>query len=269
MSQKHRLDQLLVERGLAKSRSAAQRFILAGEVLVNGQVRDKPASQVASDSDLSLKAGPKYVSQGGLKLEKALDQFKIDVDGKNCLDLGASTGGFTDCLLQHGADKVYAVDVGKGQLDWKLRNDERVVVLESLNARYLSFEEISEPIEFLCADVSFISLKLVIAPAMKLLSEAAELVLLVKPQFEAGPENVERGGVVKSLEVHAQVLEDIAHFMEDDMKLSIQGATFSPFKGPAGNVEFLLYLRNNAPSSTGVVWAELVDEAHRALTTSK
>ena len=189
-----RLDQLLVERGLAPSRSKAQRLILAGEVFVDGQLRDKPASSLASNAQISLKSAPKYVSQGGLKLEKAIEVFKPLILDKVCIDIGASTGGFTDCLLKNGAKKVYSVDVGKGQLDWKLRNDNRVVVMESINARHLVPDQIGEEIEFATFDVSFISLKLVIPPVLKCMSDLGELTVLVKPQFEAGPERVERGG---------------------------------------------------------------------------
>ena len=237
-----RLDQLLVARGLAESRAKAQALIQAGQVLVDGQLRDKPGMLVPEDAEISLKERPRYVSRGGEKLEAALRAFGIDPRGKVCLDIGASTGGFTDCLLQHGAGKVYAVDVGKGQLHWKLRTDPRVVVREGLNARYLSYQDIGEPVDLATVDVSFISLKLVLPPLQGIVRPEGDVIALVKPQFEAGRDKVGRGGVVRDPEVHREVLFGIAHFAEEELDWSVAGAIRSPLLGPAGNVEFLLHL---------------------------
>lgn len=265
MSTKRRLDLVLVERGLCKSRAAAHRAIVAGQVLVNGQLIDKPATRIAEDSRIELKAKPRYVSQGGLKLEKALRIFQINVQGKICLDIGASTGGFTDCLLQHGARRVYAVDVGKGQLDWSLRNDPRVVVKEDLNARYLKLEDLGEQIDLATVDVSFISLRLIL-PAVKLIVKpAGHVIVLVKPQFEAGREHVRRGGVVNDPRVHQQVLEELAQFAVQELNFSVINATFSPFRGPAGNIEFFLHMLNEPGKDMRIDWAYLVKESHRHL----
>jgi len=266
MSTKRRLDLMLVEHGLCKSRAAAQRAIAAGQVFVNSQRADKPAALVSEDAPIELREGPRYVSQGGLKLEKALRAFQLTtVQGKICLDIGASTGGFTDCLLQHGAARVYAVDVGKGQLDWKLRNDPRVVVQEGLNARYLQPEQIGEEVDLATIDVSFISLRLVLPALKPIVKPARDMIALVKPQFEAGREHVQRGGVVKDPEVHRTVLEDLAQFATRELKFSLLNATFSPLKGPAGNIEFFLHLKNEAEQSAGIDWAELVHKSHRLL----
>lgn len=265
MSTKRRLDLVLVERGLCKSRSAAHRAIVAGQVLVNGRLVDKPATPISEDSRIELKAKPRYVSQGGLKLEKALRIFQINVQGKICLDVGASTGGFTDCLLQHGAAKVYAVDVGKGQLDWSLRNDPRVVVKEDLNARYLQLEEIGVQVDLGTIDVSFISLRLILPAIRPIVKSAGDVVALVKPQFEAGREHVQRGGVVKDPRVQQQVLEELARFAVQELGFSIIHATFSPFRGPAGNIEFFLQLRNEVGVGDQPDLGHLVAEAHREL----
>ncbi len=265
MSTKRRLDLVLVERGLCKSRSAAHRAILAGQVLVNGQLIDKPATRITEDSCIELKAKPRYVSQGGLKLEKALRAFELDVHGMVCLDIGASTGGFTDCLLQHGAAKVYAVDVGKGQLDWSLRNDPRVVVKEDLNARYLQLEQIGEQVDLVTIDVSFISLRLILPAVRPILKPSGDVIALVKPQFEAGREHVQRGGVVKDPRVHQQVLEELAWFAVQELGFSVIDATFSPFRGPAGNIEFFVQLRNEVGVSGQPDLGYLVAEAHREL----
>lgn len=265
MSTKKRLDLYLIERGLCKSRTAAQRAIVAGLVFVNGQRVDKPATPVAEDARIELKERPRYVSQGGFKLEKALCAFQVDVQGKICLDIGASTGGFTDCLLQHGAARVFAVDVGKGQLDWTLRNDPRVIVMEDLNARYLHLEQLGESVDLTTIDVSFISLRLIL-PAVKLIVKpAGHVIVLVKPQFEAGREHVQRGGVVKDPEVHRQVLEELAQFAVQEVGFSVKNATFSPFKGPAGNIEFTLHLVNKSGTGAWLDFARLVTEAHRVL----
>jgi len=264
-SSKQRLDLLLVARGLVSSRAQAQRTISAGRVLVNRQIIDKPGASVSVDAQIEIKEQSRYVSQGGLKLEKALRAFHIDVTDKVCLDVGASTGGFTDCLLQHGAKRVYAVDVGKGQLDWKLRTDPRVVVLEEINARYLQPEQIGEPVDLATVDVSFISLKLILPPLTEIVMPKGDLICLVKPQFEAGREYVRRGGVVKDSSVHQRVLEDLARFAQDQLKLSVVNATFSPLKGPAGNIEFFMHIRNEAAPSAPIDWARLVEHAHKEL----
>lgn len=279
---KQRLDLLLVERKLFSSRAQAQRAISAGLVRVNGQIIDKPGAQVSLDAQIEVKERLRYVSQGGLKLEHALRVFHIDVTEKVCVDVGASTGGFTDCLLQHGAKRVYAVDVGKGQLDWKLRTDPRVIVLEEINARYLKPEQIGELVDIATVDVSFISLKLILPPLKEIVKPKGDLICLVKPQFEAGREHVRRGGVVKDLSVHQRVLEDLARFIEDQLQLSVVNATYSPIRGPAGNIEFFLHIRNEpidsltpglpSPSQGRgdggegeIDWARLVEHAHKEL----
>ncbi len=268
---KKRLDLLLVERGLAPSRALAQRLIRAGRVLVDGEVADKPSHPVSPDASLELKEKPRYVSQGGYKLEKALRAFRLDVAGKVCLDVGASTGGFTDCLLQHGAERVYAVDVGKGQLDWTLRNDPRVVVLEGVNARHLTGEQVGERVDLATVDVSFISVKKILPALRGIVKPDGDIVVLVKPQFEAGREHVKKGGVVKDPEVHERVLRGVAEFAERELAMPVLNATHSPFKGPAGNVEFLLHLgMGNAPGRSRALdrdwdWAEQVRRAHEEL----
>lgn len=261
---KQRLDLLLVDRGLFSSRAQAQRAISAGLVLVNGQIIDKPGAPVSVDSQIEVKEQPRYVSQGGLKLEKALRAFQIDVTNKVCLDVGASTGGFTDCLLQHGAKKVYAVDVGKGQLAWKLRTDPRVVVLEGINARYLQPHQIGELVDIATVDVSFISLELILPPLKEIVKPQGDLICLVKPQFEAGREHVRRG-VVRDPSVHQRVLEDLARFAEEKLKLSVVNATHSPIRGPAGNIEFFLHIRNESSLGVPIDWARLVEHAHKEL----
>jgi 23S rRNA (cytidine1920-2'-O)/16S rRNA (cytidine1409-2'-O)-methyltransferase len=262
---KRRLDLLLVERGLFGARARAQRAIAAGLVFVNGQIIDKPGAQVSVDAHFEVKEKLRYVSQGGLKLEKALRVFQIDVTDKICLDVGASTGGFTDCLLQHRAKRVYAVDVGKGQFDWKLRTDSRVVILEEINARYLKLDQVGETVDIATIDVSFISLKLIVPPLKEIVKPGGDLIALVKPQFEAGREKIQRGGVVKDSSVHQRVLEDLARFAQDQLKLSVVNATFSPIKGPAGNIEFFLHIRNEPHQSVLMSWAGLVEQAHREL----
>lgn len=236
---KKRLDVLLVERGLVESRERGKRLIMAGQVLVDGQVVDKPGMQVAGGADIRLRAKLPYVSRGGLKLEAALDSFAILVAGAVAADVGASTGGFTDCLLQWGASKVYAIDVGYGQLAWRLRQDPRVVVMERVNVRYL--ESLPEPIDLATVDVSFISLELVLPSVMGWLKPAGDIIALIKPQFEAGPAEVGKGGVVKDPAVHRAVLSRILGWAQDH-GLAMRGLITSPLKGPAGNVEFLAHL---------------------------
>lgn len=250
---KKRLDLLLTEKGHAESREKAQRLILAGAVRVDGQVADKPGRPCAEDAVIEVEAGDRFVSRGGEKLEEAFQRFGIDVAGAVCADIGASTGGFTDCLLQHGAVRVYSVDVGRGQLDWKLRNDPRVVVKEGINARYLQAGDLPEPFRFAVIDVSFISLTLILPPVTKLLAPSGELVTLIKPQFEAGREKVGKGGVVRDPAVHEDVIASIRRFGTGGLSLEWRGLCESPIKGPAGNVEFLAWWRKAALPSGGIL----------------
>jgi len=233
---KQRLDVLLVERGLAESRSVAQRLIRAGEVLVAGKLVDKPGLLVAEVAPITLKEAPRFVSRGGEKLEAALTRFGVEVSGLVAADIGASTGGFTDCLLQHGAARVYAIDVGYGQLAWKLRQDARVIVMERVNARYLA--ALPEPVDLIVSDVSFISLRLIYATAVRWLKAEGQVVSLIKPQFEAGPEQVGKGGVVRNPQTHRAVLEQVTQDMAA-LGLGLCGLMVSPLRGPAGNIEFL------------------------------
>jgi 23S rRNA (cytidine1920-2'-O)/16S rRNA (cytidine1409-2'-O)-methyltransferase len=242
MGKRERLDKLLVERGLVASREEGRSRILAGEVLVDDQPLAKAGSLVDSNALIRMKGKSlPYVSRGGVKLEKALQEFSIEVSDKVVLDVGASTGGFSDCLLAHGARRVYAVDVGYGQLDWKLRNDPRVVVLEKRNIRYLEGEELSDPPRIATIDVSFISLRLVLPKVQKLLTPYGEIVALIKPQFEVGKGKVGKGGVVRSGEEHRRVIEEIKEAAVS-LKLEVRGVTESPLLGPKGNREFFIYL---------------------------
>ncbi len=240
---KIRLDQLLVQRSLVESRERAQRLIMAGEVLVNDRVADKPGLQIAADAAIRIKEPLPYVSRGGLKLAAALDRFPIPIEHAICADVGASTGGFTDCLLQRGAAKVYAIDVGYGQLDWKLRSDPRVVVMDRTNARYV--ESLPEPIGLAVIDASFISLRLILPAVLKWLQIQAHIVALIKPQFEAGRDRLGKGGVVRDLQVHADVLRSIVQSAQA-LGCSPIDLIRSPITGPAGNVEFLIWLRPGA-----------------------
>ncbi len=238
--QKKRLDVLVVERGLAETRAKAQALIIAGQVVVGDQRGDKPGAQVPEDAELRLKGEVlRYVSRGGLKLEKALDQFAISPAGLVCADIGASTGGFTDCLLQRGAVKVHAIDVGHAQLHEKLRQDPRVVSREGVNARYLSREELPEDVKLMVIDVSFISLRQVLPGIAPYLLPGGTLVALVKPQFEAGKDHVEKGGVVKDPAVRRRVIDEVTAFVAAS-GFAIRGVVDSPIAGPAGNVEALL-----------------------------
>lgn len=260
---KRRLDIALFERNLATSRSEAQALIIAGEVLVNGQVINKPSSIVSTSDTIEIKTTRKYASRGGLKLEKALNVFNIDVNNKICLDIGASTGGFTDCLLKNGAKKVYSVDVGYGQLDYTLRSDPRVVSMEKYNARYLDANDF-EDVSFACIDVSFISIKLILPPLLKCLNPDSDVVVLIKPQFEAGIKHVSKG-VVKSPEVRAQICLDIMNFA-DAQGYSVKGLDYSPIKGPKGNIEYLLWLTN---SNIGIGSAEFEKIAETVIINSE
>ena len=242
---KERLDVLLVKRNLAESREKAKALIMSGIVYVNGQKEDKAGTTFEETAPIEVRGSTlKYVSRGGLKLEKAMDRFGVRLDGKICMDVGASTGGFTDCMLQNGAVKVYSVDVGHGQLAWKLRNDERVVCMEKTNIRYVTPEDIADPIGFASIDVSFISLTKVLGPVKALLEDNGQIICLIKPQFEAGREKVGKKGVVREPAIHLEVID-----MVIDYALSIGfealNLEFSPIKGPEGNIEYLLYLQKH------------------------
>ena len=244
MSNKTRLDVLLVEQGHMESRQKAQAVIMAGSVFVDGQRVDKPGTAVPDDAALEVRGGTlPYVSRGGLKLEKAMRVFPIRLQDKTAMDIGASTGGFTDCMLQNGAKKVYAVDVGYGQLAWKLRTDPRVINLERTNIRYATKEQIPDPIDFISVDVSFISLKLVLPVAKLFMRDGAQAVCLIKPQFEAGREKVGKKGVVRDPNVHMEVIKSVCAMIREN-GFSLLGLDYSPVKGPEGNIEYLAYLEN-------------------------
>lgn len=264
---KTRLDIALFERGLAPSREKAKAIIMSGIVYVNNQKSDKAGKEVKEDDIIEVRGSTlKYVSRGGLKLEKAMDCFPISLEGKVCMDVGASTGGFTDCMLMNSAIKVYSVDVGYGQLAWKLRTDDRVVNLERTNFRYVTEEQIPDKIDFSSVDVSFISLKHILPNLNKLLSDNGSAVCLIKPQFEAGREKVGKKGVVSDLNTHLEVVENVV-----DMALqngfSVKGLEFSPIKGPEGNIEYLIYLEKSKEPQidASVVPEKLVNRSHEEL----
>ena len=262
---KVRLDQLVYEQGHTESRERAKTTIMAGLVFVNGQRADKPGMAVSPDVQLEVRGSAlPFVSRGGYKLDKALKVFPVDPAGKICLDCGASTGGFTDVLLQHGAKKVYSVDVGYGQLAWKLRTDERVVNLERTNLRYVTEEQIPEPIELAVMDVSFISIRLVIPAVHRLLLPDADYICLIKPQFEAGREEVGKKGVVRDSAVHEHVVREILDFAQAE-GFSVLGLDYSPIKGPEGNIEYICHLRNCAGQSKEFDVAVVVKASHEAL----
>lgn len=240
-SKKERLDVLLVDKGICTSRERAKTNIMAGLIFVDGQRVDKAGEKVSVDADIVFKGEElKYVSRGGLKLEKAMNTFGIDITNKVCMDIGASTGGFTDCMLQNHASKVFSVDVGYGQFAWKLRTDERVVCMERTNIRYVTPEDIGVPLDFASIDVSFISLRTIMPAVKNLLGDKGEVVALIKPQFEAGREKVGKKGVVRDIEVHLEVVNKIVNFLiENDF--NVLGLSFSPIKGPEGNREYLVY----------------------------
>ena len=247
---KERLDVLLVKRNLAESREKAKAIIMSGIVYVDGQKEDKAGSTFEETAQVEVRGSTlKYVSRGGLKLEKAMTHFGATLDGKVCMDVGASTGGFTDCMLQNGAVKVYSVDVGHGQLAWKLRNDERVVCMEKTNIRYVTPEDIADQIQFVSIDVSFISLTKVLGPVQALMEPNGEVVCLIKPQFEAGREKVGKKGVVREKSVHLEVIEMVASFA-GSIGFEALHLEFSPIKGPEGNIEYLLHLRNCTDGTT-------------------
>jgi 23S rRNA (cytidine1920-2'-O)/16S rRNA (cytidine1409-2'-O)-methyltransferase len=265
---KKRIDVLLFEKGLAESREKAKALIMSGLVYVNNQKYDKPGDTVDESLPIEVRGkGLPYVSRGGLKLEKAMQLFPISLSETTCMDIGASTGGFTDCMLQNGACKVYAVDVGYGQLAWSLRTDQRVVNLERTNARYLTREQIPDEIDFCSVDVSFISLTIILPSIRPLLRDGGQAVCLIKPQFEAGKENVGKKGVVRDQKVHLEVIEKIQSFALS-AGYSVKGLTFSPVKGPEGNIEYLIFLEKSeqAVRLEDVPSAEaVVKESHAAL----
>ena len=247
---KERLDILLVNKGLAPSREKAKAMIMEGNVFVDNNREDKAGSTFDVNASIEVKGNTlKYVSRGGLKLEKAMTHFGITLEGKVCMDIGASTGGFTDCMLQNGAVKVYAVDVGYGELAWSLRNDPRVINMERTNIRYLTDEQIPEPIDFISVDVSFISLTLILPVVYRFLREGGSCACLVKPQFEAGREKVGKNGIIKDPAVHLEVLQKIYRFALE-LGFSVRGLDFSPIKGAKGNIEYLMYLCKDSEPST-------------------
>lgn len=265
MKHKERLDVLLVEKGLCESRSRAQAVIMSGEVYVNGQKSDKPGTPTDVEAEIEVRGNAcPYVSRGGLKLEKALRDFGVSPAGLICLDSGASTGGFTDCLLQNGAKKVFAIDVGYGQLAWSIRTDPRVVCMERTNIRYVTPEQLGEPVQLAVIDVSFISLRIVLPAVKALLSENGQIVCLIKPQFEAGKENVGKKGVVRDPAVHKAVLDDFLD-LAAQMNMTVRSLTFSPVKGPEGNIEFLGHLSVLPQGAITPDTAALVAAAHEKL----
>lgn len=267
MSDKKRLDAVLFEKGFTESREKAKALIMAGIVYVNNQKSDKPGNTVKDDDIIEVRGETlKYISRGGLKLEKAIKSFDIDLNGCVCADIGASTGGFTDCMLQNGAAKVFSVDVGYGQLAWKLRTDERVVNMERTNFRYLTIDDIGTKLDFASVDVSFISLKIILPVLFELLNDGGEAVCLIKPQFEAGRDKVGKKGVVRDKETHAEVIKTITDFAFNT-GFSVVGLDFSPIKGPEGNIEYLMYLRkeqNNINAVKGKE-SEVAELSHNTL----
>lgn len=264
---KERLDVLLVKRNLAPSREKAKAMIMAGNVFVDNQREDKAGAVFEDSVSIEIHGNTlKYVSRGGLKLEKAMKQFGLTLDGKICMDIGASTGGFTDCMLQNGAEKVYAVDVGYGQFAWKLRQDPRVVCMEKTNIRYVTPEDIADRLDFASVDVSFISLTKVLGPAKELLKDGAEMVCLIKPQFEAGREKVGKKGVVRDPKVHLEVIERVISFVRET-GFSVLHLEYSPIKGPEGNIEYLIHLKKGGIQNQeeGIDAYAVVEAAHAEL----
>ena len=265
---KERLDVLLVKHGLAESREKAKAIIMSGIVYVDGQKEDKAGTRFEDQARVEASGGLlKYVSRGGLKLEKAMTHFGVELNGKVCMDVGASTGGFTDCMLQNGAVKVYSVDVGHGQLAWKLRNDPRVVCMEKTNIRYVTPDDIGDPVEFSIFDAYFITLTQVLGPVKELLTEDGQIVCLIKPQFEAGREKVGKKGVVREKSTHLEVIETVISFAKA-IGFQILNLEYSPIKGPEGNIEYLLHLQNNGSGGEeelSVSPKDVVEAAHREL----
>lgn len=265
---KERLDVLLVNKGLAASREKAKAIIMSGNVYVDGQKEDKAGQAFPDTAVIEVRGNTlKYVSRGGLKLEKAMQNFDVTLEGKICMDVGSSTGGFTDCMLQNGAVKVYAVDVGHGQLDWKLRNDERVVCMEKTNIRYVTPDDVADRIQFSSIDVSFISLTKVLNPVRELLTDDGQIVCLIKPQFEAGRDKVGKHGVVRDKDVHIDVINKVIDYASS-IGFEILNLEFSPVKGPEGNIEYLLHLQKvSTPVNKEIpfVVENIVDKAHETL----
>lgn len=266
---KERLDVMLVKRGLAESREKAKAIIMSGIVYVDGQKEDKAGTTFSDDVKIEVRGKTlRYVSRGGLKLEKAMEQFGIELEGKVCMDCGASTGGFTDCMLQNGAIKVYSVDVGHGQLAWKLRNDDRVVCMEKTNMRYVTEEDIEELAQFVSIDVSFISLKKILPAVRRILTDDGEVVALIKPQFEAGRENVGKKGVVRDKKVHEEVITMITQFAVEH-SFQLLHLDYSPINGPEGNIEYLLYMRKLEDGTFDKDYDlhihQVVEDSHKAL----
>lgn len=265
---KERLDVLLVQRGLATSREKAKAVIMSGIVFVDGQREDKAGATFDAAVPIEVRGNTlRYVSRGGLKLEKAVEQFGVALENKICMDVGSSTGGFTDCMLQNGAVKVYSVDVGHGQLDWKLRNDDRVVVMEKTNIRYVTPDDMEDQLDFASIDVSFISLTKVLGPVRQLLKDQGEIVALIKPQFEAGREKVGKKGVVRDAKVHVQVIEMVTSFARQN-GFALLHLDYSPIKGPEGNIEYLLHLKKTEeqqPEEMPFTVSQVVERSHSSL----
>ncbi|MGI6225427.1 MAG: TlyA family RNA methyltransferase [Peptococcales bacterium] len=266
---KQRLDLAMVNEGLAESREKAKALIMAGQVKVDGKIIDKPGTNISEGLRIEL-IGPilPFVSRGGLKLAKAITTFDIDLNNKVIADIGASTGGFTDCALQNGARKVYAIDVGYGQLDWKLRNDPRVVNMERTNARYLKASDLAEQVDFISIDVAFISLEKILPVTLEILKDNGEIIALIKPQFEAGKEKIGKKGVVRDPKIHLEVITRILNYVQS-LNFIVRGLTYSPIKGPEGNIEYLLWLSNNKQLESlyegNLNLKMIVEQAHSAL----
>ena len=267
MNNKKRLDAAVFELGFSESREKAKTLIMAGVVYVNNQKADKPGMNVKDDDTIEVRSNPlKYVSRGGLKLEKAMQSFDLQLDGSVCADIGASTGGFTDCMLKNGATKVYAIDVGYGQLAWKLRTDERVVNMERTNFRYVTHEQIPEELDFCSVDVSFISLSIIVPVMRNIMKDGGRAVCLIKPQFEAGKDKVGKKGVVRDKAVHVEVVENTVNMMLNN-NMRVLGLDFSPVKGPEGNIEYLVYIeKTDTPEDvSGVTAKDVVEMSHKEL----
>lgn len=267
MKKKERIDVLLVEKGFIGSREKAKRMIMAGSVLVDDEVVDKPGTKVDTSKEIRIKGNPlPYVSRGGLKLEKAIEDFGLELKGKTALDIGASTGGFSDCMLQNGAEKIFAIDVGYGQLDWKIRSDERVVPMDRTNIRHVKFDDIGVLADFVSIDVSFISLKLVLPVVKELTTEDCEIVALIKPQFEVGKDRVGKKGVVRDIEDHKQVVQEIYEFSKE-IGLYFHNLTYSPVKGAEGNIEYLAYMKKTEEQSLDIeeLLQKVVENSHKNL----
>ncbi|WP_432400771.1 TlyA family RNA methyltransferase [Wukongibacter sp. M2B1] len=268
MEKKVRIDTLLVERNFFETREKAKKALMSGIIYVENQIVDKAGTKVDTEANIEIrgKALP-YVSRGGLKIEKAIEKYDIDLKDMICMDVGASTGGFTDCMLQNGAKKVFSIDVGYGQLDWKLRQDERVVCMERTNVRYVKPEDIGEEIDFASIDVSFISLKIVLPVVKELVKESGQIIFLIKPQFEAGRKKVGKKGVVRDKSVHKEVIEELLKFAYE-LGLTVKGVTYSPIKGPKGNIEFLAYVWNEPDQEeldAKDLALKVVERAHKGL----